>query len=409
MARMFKRVDGMSRLFVMGVLENAAGTAATGTAVYTGTASKDGTLTTRIGDKRVSTFIPKDTTAAAAAALHNATVNATLRVPMTSGVSTNTQTFTARAKGTSGNDLTIETTSLPAGITVVDTQPSGGATNPSLAAAIAAWDEQKYDTVITGIADAANMLLLEAEMERRLGGTVKLQGQLFAGVRGTHSAMVTYGDARNARVSTVIGSHLSPTPPWVWAAQAAARDTVQAAALPNRPRNGLTLPDCEAPKVEDQLTWAERNALLYDGISTFKVDPSGRVLIESLITTYQVTASNTADATYLSIGTMRNLYQFLADLYALGAQHERDLLAPDGTNVGPGVPITMPKTFRGEVVALYRSLERGGRMRDTEGFAREFFAEVAEDNPERLNVHVTPKLVNGLAVIAFKVSFQLGA
>lgn len=406
-AYFFKRVNPRARLQALVLEENAAGTAATGTFAISGTATKDSTLTVRIGRTRVSVPVKTTDTPTTIATALAAAINAAVRVPFSAAAATGTVTVTCRHKGDVGNHVTIKTLVKPDGLTVADTQPSGGLTNPSVATSIAALPDVRFDTIVNGLADAANMALLEAEADRRWGPTIKQPVHIIAAVRGTYSGLQTYGAGRNSPRSTVMGAGLSPTEPWIWAAQVAARDAEQSDVLPNRPRNGMTLPDCEAPASGDEFDPNENNQLLYSGISTYKVDPSGRVLIERLITTYRVNANGVSDATYLAIETVRNLAGLLLDFVALGSKHNRDLLGPDGKNVAPGVPISTPKTIRGEINALYAIRERGGRVKDSAGFAADLLVELDETDVERMNVLAVPRLVNGFVTMAIRLAFQL--
>jgi len=407
MAKAFARVGSRARLYALPVDPAGAGTAAAGTIALAGTATGAGTLTVRVGDRRVSVGVANGQTAAAIATALAAALTAEPDLPVTAGAAGGTVTLTARQAGTHGNDVALGVDVAPAGITPTVTASTGGATNPSLAASIAAIDDSRYDSIVSGVNDAANVALLETEAARRWDPEVKLPTHVFVALRGTLSAMGTYGAARNSQHLTIVGAGLSPTPPWVVVAQVAARDAQVTDTQPNRPRNGLVLPDVEAPAPADRLDQGERNGLLYDGVSTLRVAHDGRVLIERLITSYQVTPGGTADATYLSIETMRNLASTLLELLAVGARHERDLVAPDGTNVGPGVPVVTPATLRGELVAAYRSRERRGLAKDTAGFAADLLVEIDETNGERLNVQASPRLVNGLVVTAMKIAFQL--
>lgn len=407
MVRFFKRINPNARVFVLPVADAVGGVAATSTLTLAGTSTAEGTLTVRSGDQRVSVNIPVNTTAAAAAALLNTALGNEPRLNAGAAVAGAVVTFTARHKGVFGNYVTIEAESLPTGITATAAQPANGATNPSIVNALANVDDARYDTIVSAFDDAANITQLKIETARRWTPVVKLPCHAFVGIRGTHGAMVAAGNAQNDQHLTYFPAGLSPTPPWIFAAQAAARDAAQVDALPNRPRNGLSLDDCEAPKPADRLDQAERNALLYDGVSTYKVAPDGKVLIERLITTYQVTANGTADATYLAIETVRNLADYYLSLLGLGARHERDLIAPDGTVVDPGVPVTTPKMMRGEVIAHYRARVRAGLSKDEDGFARDLVVELPANDVERMNVHAAPRFINGLVTLAFKVSFQL--
>lgn len=407
MIRAFKALNPSARLFVLPVSEDAGGIAATSTLTLAGTSTAEGSLTVRVGDRRYSAAIPVGSTATQAAALVNAAIGNDPRTYATCDVAGAVLTFTARHKGESGNGVTLDAEKLPVGLTATVAQATSGDTDPDVGASLAMLDDTRYDTIVSGFNSAAGLAALDTEMARRWTPLVRLPGHAFAAVPGTHGEMVAAGNALNSPHLTVMEAGDSPSPHWVWAAEVAAADALQTDAMPNRPRNGIAL-NVEAPPPGSRLDAQERNALLYDGISTHKVDPAGKVLIERLITTYQVNAQGLADATYLSIETVRNLAAYYLSLLSIGARHARSLIAPDGTNVAPGVPVLTPKALRGELVAHYRSWEFAGAMKDAEGFKRDLYIELPEDDVNRINAQVVPRLVNGLVTLGFKLSFQLG-
>jgi phage tail sheath gpL-like len=407
MTRAFKRVNTTAKLYAAPVDENAGGVAATGTFPLTGTSTAEGSLRVRIGDQRVSVNVPSGTAAAAAATLLSAQINLTERMPIIGSVATATVTTTHRTKGPSGNDITIEVEAIPAGLACTPVQPANGATEPSLATLIGLLDETRYDTIITGVSDAANMLLLENEMTRRWGPTVKKYGVVIAARRGSHATLTSYGGARNSNVSSVMACGLAPTPPWVWAAQVGARDAEQTDLMPNRPRNGLVLPDCEGPKTADLFDGQENNLLLYAGMSTFKTDQSGRVMIERLVTTYQKNIANMADSTYLAIETVRNLAGYLVEVLGIGAKYGRHVIGTDADNFSDGVPVATAGGLKGEFVAHYETMILRGRMKDLAGFRKDLRVEPSATDVERFDVLLPPRFMNGLVTLAMKVAFQL--
>lgn len=407
MTRAYKRVNSQAKVYAMAMDEASGGTAAAGSFAFSGTSTATFPLAVRVGDVRVTVQIPNNTAAAAAVTSLVAGFSLSARNPMTASAATATCNLVNRHKGTHGNEVTIAVESLPPGLTVTVTQPAGGATDPDLSVAVAALDEDRYDTIVSGFNGAANMLILENEMARRWGPLVKQPGMIHAAKGGSHGTLTTYGNNRNSQFSSVMGSGLSPTPSWIWAAQAAARDGQRSDSDPNRPRKGLTLPDCEAPPKSGVFDAEQRNLLLYDGISTFNVDQSGRCSIERLITTYQVNSSNQSDATYLAIETQRNLAGIYLELLTLGSKYADYKLMPDGTPVDPGGAVVSPSLYRGEIIAHYASLVRRARCYDPAGFAAELLVEIDPTDKERLNVEAPHRLVGGLVTLAQKISFVL--
>lgn len=409
MTRAFKRINKTARVSAMALDADAAGTAATCTFAFTGTATEDATLRVRIGDQRVSVAIASGTTATNTGVALDAAIDATERMMWTASNATGTVTLTHVHKGETGNAFTLEVESIPAGLACTPTNPSNGATNPDMADAIALFEEDRYDTIVVGLTDAANMTLIEAEALRRMGATVKLPGFVVAAVRGSHGTLTTYGNARNSRVSSVMGSGLSPTPPWIWASQTAARHAQRCDTQPNLPRKGLTLPDCEAPKKFDRFTHSQRNLLLTDGISTFTVDQSGNVAISRMVTTYQTNSASLTDATYRSVEDFANLQGIYIELLTLGSRYENYILMDDVSvlEVNPGIPVISPSKFKGVLVGWYDGLVRRGRARDSAGFAESLYSAINELDTERLDTLMSTKLARGLVTLAMKNDFLL--
>jgi phage tail sheath gpL-like len=410
MTRAYKRVNRKARVQAMALDEDSGGTAAVGTLPITGTATESKTAVLRIGDQRISIAVTSGDSATVFATALDVAINALERLMFTSTRSTASLAITCRHKGLIGNSVTMEFEYLPAGLACTVAQigaTTPGAGDPDLADAIAALADERYDTIVVGLVADANMDLIETAMSNMWGPTAKKPGMIIAGTNGSFGTLSTYGSARNSQYSCVMGSGLSPTPPWIWASQTAARDAQRCDTQPNRPRNGMTLPDCEAPKVTDRFDHDDRNLLLFDGISTFKVSAAGDVMIERLITTYQTNANSLADATYLSMETQRNL----ADLYlrqlALAGKYADYMLAPDGTEVDPGVPVLTPAGWRGELIAWYDQMVRAGRVKDAAGFAEDLVVEINADDTERLDTESAPRLIGGLVTMAHKIAFQL--
>lgn len=408
MCRAYKRINKTALVYAMGVNEDGAGVAAHGTFPITGTATEDGTLKVRIGDKRIKVAVTSGDANTAVATALNTAINTAERLMWSSSVSTGTCTVTCRHKGLIGNGITFEVESIPAGLDCTPVNPASGATNPDLTSAIAAFDDVRYDRFVTGLSDDGNMDLLEAEAERRWGPDVKQPGLVVGGVCGTLGTLTTAGQARNSAYSCLVPSGLSPTPAWVFAAQAAARDGQRCESKqPNRPRNGMKLNDCEAPAVGSRLDQPDRNTLLYSGVSTFKVTATGDVFIERLITTYQTNTNGLTDTTYLSIETMSNLASMYTEMLQIADKYGDYDLAPDGTKVDPGIAVLTPAGYKGELIAWYDQKIKQGRAKDAAGFAEDLVVEIDADDPERLNTHVAPRLVNANVTMAHKISFKL--
>jgi phage tail sheath gpL-like len=149
--REFKKINQLSQLDVILLDDDGAGVAATGTVVFGGAATEDGTLTIEIGSTTNHTITYNitdlDTPTLAGDALV-AAITADTRVPVTAANVTGTVTLTAANDGTEGNDISLKISGSVAGLTVTLTGMASGATNPTLTGVFDVVGDNRYQTVI---------------------------------------------------------------------------------------------------------------------------------------------------------------------------------------------------------------------------------------------------------------------
>lgn len=418
MCRYFKRVDPTTKLTALPMDEAAAGTAATGSiATAAATATIAGTVYYYIGDRRIPVAVVVGDTAATHATALAAAINADTRCAVTAAAVTTTVNITARHKGAYANEIKtavalqpgdILPTSLGLGASTI-TQLAGGATDPVMATAISFFADDTYDVVVTGWCDDTSMDSLEAEMVTRWGALSEHPGHIFAAKRETHANLTTYGNARNSEYSTVMGYNGHASESYKWAAQVGA--AVAAEASPIRQMNTVVLPDIMAPQPADRFDVPERNLLLQDGISTYKVDAGGRVIIDRLITTYQTNSAAIADPTYLDETTMRKLAWLRYSYRVRMSKYARFSIADDGTVVNPGVKVTTPSEIKGDLIELAASewvpegVMEGGAKFAT--FKTQLVVQRNSGDVNRVDIQLPPDLTNDLHVMAAQFSFKL--
>ncbi len=415
MFRRLKKKNPYVETYGIGVAENGAGVAATGNLSITGPATAAGTLCVYIGDTRILVGVATGDTATEIAAalvaacgdLPNLQVTATVN-----GVHDYQVDLVIKGKGAWGNDMPLSLNlqtgdRTPAGVAVAITPFANGATNPSIAGAIAVMGNQKWNTIALGFNDDANMDLIEAELDDRWGPMSMKAGRVYAAFRGTLSATNTYGAARNSKHSSVTGTGLSPTPPWAWAAVVAVTCEASLAIDPARPVQFLALDGCSPAKHEDEFILSERNTLLYDGISTV-ISESGQSEIEQQITTYQTNPAGAADPTYLFVETMECI-----DFYRTGLvqriliKFPRHKLASDGTKFGPGQAIVTPEILRKEMIAFTLECEAAGIVENVQQFIDDLDVDRDPNNPNRVNFVASPDFVNQFRLAAGQLQFIL--
>jgi phage tail sheath gpL-like len=409
-----KTANRTTDTFAIALTDLAAGVAAKGFFTFSGPATVAGTAYLYLGGVRVAVGITAAMTAAAMATAAIAAINAVTTLPVTAAVdSTDTAkvVVTFRHKGLVGNDFDLRVNygfgeQLPLGVGVTVGAMADGTGNPDVASAIAAIGDDPYQTWVVPFIDAANLTAIENELERRWGPMVQREGLAFAGAAGTVSELATLGNTRNSKQLVLVGSGLSPTPPWLVATATAAVDAAEPD--PARPRQTLAVPGCLAPSESARPTREERDVLLHEGISTLVVDDGGVIRIERLITTHRVNAQGDPDTSFLDVETMRTLaYIRTAVRQRITDRFPRHKLANDGTLIGVGQAVATPKLIRAELVQLFRELESAGLVENFDQFKSELLVQRNGGDPNRVDVLFPPDLINQLRVVAAQIQFLL--
>ncbi|MDH4319873.1 MAG: phage tail sheath subtilisin-like domain-containing protein [Desulfobulbaceae bacterium] len=394
--------------------DDVAGVAAAGNILFGGAVTAAGTLNLYIAGNRVRVAIAAAQTLSSIATAVVAAINADTSLPVTAAVNGGVPEqvdITARWKGETGNGIDLRVNyyqdeKTPTGLTTTVTAMTGGTGNPDIADAVAVLGDEWWNHIVMPYTDSANLTALETELTDRWGPTRQIDGIAYAAYRGTQAATQTFGDGRNSLLVTCMGTGISPTPPYVWAAAVAAEAAHSLAIDPARPLQTLVLDGVLPPAIEDRWTMEERNLLLYDGIATHTVDSGGRVLIERLITMYQENAYGVADPSYLDVNTPATLsYLRYSTRARITQKFPRHKLADDGTNYGAGQKIVTPKVIRNELIALFKEWELAGLVENIDQYKADLVVERDVNDRNRVNVLAPPDLVNQFRVFAEQMQF----
>ncbi len=416
MIRAFKKANPYTELWAIGLTDDAGGTAATKTLTVTGPATADGVVYLYIGGQRITYAVTNgDAQNAIASGLKTAIDTAQNTILggliVTAGVSTNVVTLTCRHKGTVGNRLDArfnynQGDAFPAGVSIAVAAGVTGATDPSMTTALTAIGDTQYNAFISALPDDTNMDLLESELADRWGPMVQKEGHAFIAVNDSVANTTTAGNARNSKHTTLMGLGATPTSPWIVASVVCAVD----ASDPDyaRPRQTLELPGVLPPAESARFTREERNTLLTDGVSTGYTDAGGIVRIERLLTTYQTNASAIPDTSYLDRTTLATLaYLRWSWRTRVALKFPRYKLANDGAQFGPGQAIVTPNTIRSEAIAWFLELEKVGYVENVDQFIEDLIVERNAIDVNRVDMRMSPDLINQFIVLAGQIQFLL--
>lgn len=413
---MFKKLfanNTLTEKWAMPLADNGSGVLATSTITVTGPSTAAGTIYLYIGGRLVTVAVASGDAQNTIAAAINAAVTADVNnLPVTSGVSTNVVTLTAKNKGTLGNDIDVRTNYYPeseltpAGVSLVIVQMTAGATDPTFTSAISAMGDTQYDVLVWPY--SAAFTAIESELDTRFGPTRQIDGVAVSFASDTVGNLTTLGAARNSPHVVLPGLYNSPTPSYEWAAAVAGIIALYGNVDPARPFQTLEVKGCLAPALADRFIFSDRNSLLTTGIATLYFDQSGKPRLERIITTYQTNAYGDPDVSYLDLNSRLTLSYLRYDFKAkVSNRFPRHKLASDGTRFGPGQAIVTPSVARAEAVAIFRQWEELGLVENAAQFKRDLIVERDTVDVNRLNFLLPPDLVNQLIVAAAKIQFLL--
>ena len=405
-------------LYCLPILDPSNSTAASGTIVITGPATKSGILSLYIYNTIVQVGVANEDTASDIATAVAAAINANVDLPVTASASSGTVTVTAKNSGVCGNDISIglnlggeaNNEITPDGLTVVITQPTGGAGNVDITTALANLGDEAYDFIITSATDITTLTVLKEYMNDVTGAwsySKQLYGHVWGAVRSTVAGAQTLGASLNDQHLSILPISGSNTPIWCIAAALAGAAAGSITADPARPLQTLQLLGVAAPNVTDRFSLTERETLLTHGMSTYTVN-SGVVQIERVITTYQKNGYGQPDNSYLSIETLYTSAYILRYLKGIvTSKYGRHKLASDGTRFGEGQAIVTPKIIKAELISAYQALEEQGLVENEEAFKEGLIVERNANDRNRVDVLFDPDYVNQLNVFALLNQFRL--
>jgi phage tail sheath gpL-like len=154
MVKAFKSVNQVTRLDAIPIDDNGSGIRATGSVVFSGTATEAGTLVVSIGSRinhKYSVSIASGDTAEqikdSLVALINADAHKIVSVSVTPTVP-GAVLITANNAGTCGNGIGLEVKGIVGGVTPSVTAMTGGATDPVLTGLFDVIGETRYQTIV---------------------------------------------------------------------------------------------------------------------------------------------------------------------------------------------------------------------------------------------------------------------
>ena len=388
-------------LTVIALDDASAGVAATGTVTIGGAATGTGVLTLYVGTKKIEIAIATTTAAAAVAAALKAELDKHPDLPVTASAAEAVVTLTAKNEGLCGNDIHVSyvLTNAP-GITVTIVAMATGATNPTLADALAAVFGEKYDIIVTPYNNQTDLATLKTHLDSVSGPLEQRPGTGVYGMNGALATATTLsGQVNSGRILCAYHRYTAATLVQSMPYEiACAFGAVMAwEEDPARPLNTLELKGIAAANIADRLSRTEQENLLYNGVSPTEVGPGETVQIVRAISTYLQDPQGIDDISLLDITTIRTLdYVRKAVRTRISLRFPREKLSSK----------TPPKV-RSEILDVLLQLQDLEIVEEVEANKDGLIVERDLHDPNRLDARIPADVVNGLHVFAGRIDLLL--
>jgi len=404
----YRQTDPTGAVYAIGLPDNAAGVAATGTLAFSGTATAGGTVSLRINGRAIRAGVSKGATAADVVDALVPLINADGRTAVSAADDGDDVDLTAANDGELGNLVVIESNpfpgdATPAGLSLTVTAMASGLRDADITTALGNLDDDRYSTIVHPFIDAPSLTAVENELNEDSTGrwhpTRQLWGYAIVGSRDSAVDNITLSAGRNCRYSVIVDvPETTPEPPWGVAAAVAGRVRVSALAGDNSPARqftGLTVPGYPSPR-GSRRTYTDKSALIDGGLGTLSESDTG---IEILRLT---TTSENANYLFLN-DVLVSMRVFIRLIAAIRATYPRHLLVDDASKLRAGVDAVDPAGFKAFLVGEMRKLERIGWVQNVDDFADSLVVAINSSNSNRIDTNMTPEYVRQFVISANRV------
>lgn len=407
MAASFLAINKTEKLYVLPVDEPAAGTAWKREFSVEAANAGDGSVMLSINGRGAWATVTAGLTADKIAAAIVAACNGLENNPIEAAVDSSENTkiiFSAVYKGEAGNKNTLEVKSLAAGVTVKAEAETEGAGVADLSKLPEWLGAKRWNYIIYDFDDEANIKILSEELESRYSATRQIGGRAFVVLCGNIGSATEAGSIL-AQAAKINSPHICLIPrgeavslPCEWAARFAAAACRVLADDPSANTYDTKVKGA-APAFE--YDFDTRQKLLEAGVATWRLDPTGNVMIERLVTSYTENTDGGRDTSYLDIQVVETVDAVRTYINAEAKKRFKTWkLASTDENFGAGAKVMTPGIWRSFLADLYQTVFIGQKnwCQDFESYKASILVEVKAGSKTRLEYRHQPVLIGQFLV-----------
>jgi phage tail sheath gpL-like len=314
--------------------------------------------------------------------------------------------------GTGGNANTVTIASEAAGVTIAEGTITPGAQAANIKPLFNNLGNVRYNYFVYDFPDADNIAALGTELTSRFGAMRQIGGRAFVAISGELGSVSEPGTVL-AQADAVNNPHIVLIPrltnsqlPGEWAARWCAIACRILADDPAANTYDLTVTGLASDREIDADT---RQILLTAGIATYRLDTTGNVLIERLVTSYTENTDGGRDTSYLDIQIPETVDAVRTYINAAAKKRYKTWkLASTEENFGSGAKVMTAGIFRSFLCELYQAtfIKEKRWCQDFDGYKNSLIVEVKSGSKTWLEYSHQPNLIGQFYIGAGLLQFK---
>jgi phage tail sheath gpL-like len=342
-----------------------------------------------------------------------ARINSELWLPVEAEAGENGE-FTVQSvvAGTGGNFNTVIINSEADGVSITEGITTPGAQAANIAPLFPVLGSVRYNYIFSDFAEPENIAALGAELISRFGAMRQIGGRAFVALSGEIGSVSEEGTVL-AQAEAVNNPHIvlvprltSPQLPGEWAVRWGAIACRILADDPAANTYDLTVTGLTSNVEVDADT---RQILLTAGIATYRLDTTGNVLIERLVTSYTENTDGGRDTSYLDIQVPETVDAVRTYINAEAKKRYKTWkLASTEENFGSGAKVMTAGIFRSFLCELYQAvfIQQKRWCQDFDGYKNSLIVEIKKSSKTWLEYSHQPNLIGQFYIGAGLLQFK---
>jgi len=412
MAETFLALNKTEELYVLPIPEPEAGTAWKKEFTVSGTAADAGAVRITVNGRNFDAAVSAGAGAEAVAAAVTARINAEVTLPVIAEADGNTVAVLSTVKGVAGNDNSVCITPSVSGVSVEGAEAIPGTGVTDITPFLTGLGETRYNFIASDFSDAGNLRASSAELESRYGAMRQIGGRMYIALSGELGSK-TEADTMLAKAEDVNSPHVifiprgsSPELPCVWAAAWCAAACRILADDPAANTYNVKITGLIGGK---PFSFEERQKMLEAGIATYRLDTTGNVLIERLVTSYTENTDGGRDTSYLDAQITETVDAVRTCINAEAKKRFKDWkLASTEENFGSGARVMSAGVFRSFLAELYQEvfIKEKQWCQNFDGYKNSIVVEIKAGSKTRLEYSHQPDLIGQFYIGAGLTQFK---